>query len=126
MATVVIYDSGSTPLPANEWGGFFLASELPAGDRPVEVGLSIVPVSGPKDGWNLAGWACIEHERESFRWCCPMTAVGLLPQNTSLPYTALAADGVTRATGRIQGFRGVRWNIHRWVGPCRVRVVRFT
>lgn len=126
MATVVIYDSLTSTLPANEWGGYFISSELPAGDRPTGLGISIVPASTPAPGWNLAGWACIEYERESVRWTCGLTSVGLFPDVAGIPYSSLNDDGVVRSTGRIVGFRGVRWNIHRWIGPCRVRVVRFT
>ena len=126
MATVTLYDSVTSDVPANVWGGFFITTELPTGERPVEVGISIVPATAPQPGWNVAGWACIEFERESTRWCCGMTAIGLTPDIAGLPYAALLDSGVTRATGRIQGFRGVRWNIERWVGPSRVRIVRFT
>jgi hypothetical protein len=126
MATVTLYDSVTSDVPANVWGGYFISTELPMSSRPDHLGISIVPAVAPQPGWNVAAWACTEFERESTRWCCGMTAVGLYPDIAGLPYTVLDDAGVTRSSGRIQGFRGVRWSIERWVGPCRVRVVRFT
>lgn len=126
MAVVTLYDSVTFDLPANEWGGYFIVSELGTVDRPREVGISMEPAGDPGAGWNLAGWACIEYEVDSVRWTAGLTPVGLGPAETTVPYAALVTDSIPRATGRLVGFRGVRWNIHRWVGPCRIRIIGVT
>lgn len=125
MASTVVYDSGAGGLPANEWGAYSVSVEPIVSVRPREVAISLEPLNTPEPGWNLAGWACLEHEQDSFRYNCSLTAVGLLPAISGLPYSVLTVDGVTRASGNIVGFRAVRWNIHRWIGPCRVRVLFF-
>jgi hypothetical protein len=123
MTTTIPYDSGATGVPANEWGRYAVTSNPT--QAPQEVMISIIPLVTPQDGWNLAGWAALEIERDGVRNICELTPVGLAPSLSGISYYILNADGVLRSGGAISGFRAVRWNIHRWIGQCRVRVAFF-
>ena len=95
---------------------------MPAGERPREVAVSIVPLEPPSSSWNTAGWASIQVLEQSLRLNAALTAVSMAPNLSGLPFTLLNADGLVRASGRIAGFRAVQWNINDWVGQSRVRV----
>lgn len=122
MATFLVFDSGVDGSPAGEWGNFSVSDDLPAGERPREVLISIVPLVPPSPTWNTAGWASIQVLEQGLRLNAKLTAVSLAPTLSGLPFTLLDSDGFVRSSGRLAGFRAVQWSIHDWVGRARVRI----
>jgi len=121
MAMSLVYDSGSGGEDSGVWAGYFVSVDPTP--RPLDVLVSVVPLTTPQPRWNLAGWACVGTLRESTRVNSQLTAIPLIPDVSGLPYTLLNLSGLELSSGRVLNFRTVRWNLNEWLGKCRVKVI---
>lgn len=123
MPVITAYDSGDTPLEPDTWLSYRVLS-APA-TAPLSIGLSIRPTVPPVDTWNLLGWAMVEVNQQGQILLGPQTAVATAkPVEEAIQLIDVLEFKGTGA--RMNGFRGVHWNINRWVGTYRARVVFIT
>jgi hypothetical protein len=134
MPVVQAYDSGSTPsLPADVWNTYRIGSAPATG--PLRILIEITLDSTPDPNWNLWGWACVEVLSQSIQ------PVLMAPVGIQSPGAAPPSTGSTRRVGipqelprtpgllptdRETAFRAVHWNINRWCGVHRARVLFMT
>lgn len=118
MAVLMVYDSGTTDfLSPDIWQSYRRGADPIT--APLFITIQILPVTIPPATWNLYGYAMVEATRQSQAILSSQTPVSSARDSTGVT-TLLDVTGLVGGAARLSGFRGVWWNINRWIGPYRV------
>jgi hypothetical protein len=130
MAVVTAYDSGvATPLTPGPWREF-LVGAVPS-PAPLQVVLALDLVRSPAPTWHSAGQVAMRIVNQGQLFYLPPSEVVLIDSASTPPsgyeYSARfvlvpKTPGLVPST-RETGFRGVAWEVKRWLGTYRARVI---
>jgi len=118
MAVIQVYDSGAGGLPADIWCQYRFTG-APA-YSVIRVGIQVTPLEAPRDEWNLLGYACIENLDQGVVVIGPQTPIPSIVVGGGATTYLYRAEMKPTGHNNMVEFRGVHWNINRWVGQCRV------
>lgn len=130
MAVVTAYDSGiTTLLAADTWHRFRVGSEV--SPVPFYILMVIELEKTPNPAYNLAGYCCMEYASQGRTMMGVQSAIPAIvntPIGTGNPRYALEPVLVQNLIGsdetiRNTKFRGVAWQVNRWIGKHRARVL---
>lgn len=120
MAVLMVYDSGTSDFLSPDIWQSYRRSADPV-TSPLFITLQILPVTNPPATWNLYGYAMVEAIRQSQAILLSQTPISSARDSTGVT-TLLDVEALIGGGSRVSGFRGVWWNVNRWIGPYRAIV----